>query len=231
MTSMDEQRDTDASIDAALEELSRVEPSAGHVERVLARSGPGTGGGAVQVRAERLRGLVVAALRPRWALPVAATVVVILAASWEIGGSRVSLPQIARANATEVAAYRLEPWGTPRDIVRPVLPPEMYWAMDPFAEFATLRPPRAAGALDAAARSVVARIQPADDEIGPVNAMANTASPVFDPGAAGLEPIGIAPIEASTLDLEIFPASDAIELPAIALDAIVIAPLTDEEIP
>ena len=226
---MDEHRDTDTPIESALDTLARVEPPADHAARVLARSGPATGGAAVHGRWQGLSPLVVAGLRPRWVLPLAATALVVLTATWEVVGRRVALPRPARVHDTANAPNQDEPWGTPRDIVRPVLPPEMYWAMDPLAEFATLRPAPRAASLRAAATGA-SRASTAASIIGPFDDEARTTEA---PAAAmsHLLPIDLHAIMPGPIDVAPLDVPSAITLPEIALEPIQIAPLTEEEHP
>ena len=92
-------------------------------------------------RSMRRGGQLVAYLRPRWVLPVAATVLAVLGATWQSERQvRDRLDDVMTLDASACRSGAARDWGAPEEVVQPVLPPQAYWGMDPFAEFATLRP-------------------------------------------------------------------------------------------
>ena len=97
----------DPQLDAALEALARPDAPSDHVARVLARTSAQT----VSWPGDARGGQLVAYLRPRWAFPVAATVIAVLGATWQI-------ERQVRHRLDDVMA--LDASG-----IRPVLPP---WA-------------------------------------------------------------------------------------------------------
>jgi hypothetical protein len=226
----------DARIDEALAALARPQPPADHVARVLARTSPDDAASAV--RGHDLRGR--AYLRPQWILPVAATVLAVLGAAWQVERQARGAFDDVFVPGASTRAPGLPTWGRPEEIVQPVLPPQAYWGMDPFREFATLRPgtrvtadavPRPepstrpggspAGRLGASAaeRALSARQTVADDEL------------TWVPVPSGLPPIELVSITPARL---VAPAAAPLEdiTPAeIPLAPIVIAPLDDQERP
>ncbi|MBA2355686.1 MAG: hypothetical protein H0V80_13595 [Acidobacteria bacterium] len=107
-----------------------------------------------------------------------------------------------------------------RDIDRPVLPPQAYWAMDPFAEFATLRP----GAFEAAPRPAHSRITGSGREPrAPVMAWA--------PVPTGLPPTDLEDIAPAAIVMAPLAPLEDIVPAEIPLPPIVIAPLDEEETP
>ncbi len=109
-------------------------------------------------------------------------------------------------------------WGAPQDIDRPVLPPQAYWGMDPFAEFATLRPGAFEVTPRAARAPVSARKLPA-----PVLAWA--------PMPSGLPPIELDDIAAAPITVVPLARLEDIAPAEIELAPIVIAPFTEQERP
>jgi hypothetical protein len=109
----------------------------------------------------------------------------------------------------------------------PVLPPQAYWAMDPFVEFEALRPGWrdsgrrnaivGAGRDESADASLTARDSPADDELAWV------------PMPSGLAPIEIASIMPAPLVVAPITPLEDIALAEMALAPIVLTPLADEE--
>ena len=125
----------EAHIDAALEQLARPAPPGDHVARVLART-------AGRADAPHRAGVPVAWMRPQWLVPIAASVVVALGAFWQVSQIPLVLPKAVQTSGSSGVGDQTYSWGTPREVDRPVLPPQAYWAMDPFEEFRTLRPGR-----------------------------------------------------------------------------------------
>jgi len=216
-----------AHIDAALEALARAEPPRQHVEGVLARTSAsnasaqgqpdatGGRGGALRRRPD-LAGV----LRPRWVLPIAATALIALGASWNVGRTRVALPAVAQPTGAVDVPHQTPRWGAPEDIDRPVLPPQAYWGMDPFAEFATLRP----GAFEGKRRPTRPRAPASGREAdAPVTA--------WVPVPTGLPPIELAAIAPVSIEVAPFAPLEDIVLAEIPLLPIVIAPLIEEEKP
>ncbi len=86
-------------------------------------------------------GSVSATCEPRWVLPVAATHA---RRPRSHVAERATGARAARcagcARCVREPSGALRPGAQPEDVVQPVLPPQAYWGMDPFREFATLRP-------------------------------------------------------------------------------------------
>ena len=216
----------DARIDAALETLARPVAPASHVARVLARTSEAS---AVATSAVENR-QPAPYLRPRWMLPVAATVLAVLGATWQSERQlRGTLDDLMALDAANHSSGANPAWGRPEEVVRPVLPPQAYWGMDPFAEFATLRPGThvttagipPVGQVEGSGlrRSLAARQMAADDEL--TDAQAPSALPA-------IELVSIVP-----RSLEVAPALplETITLAEIAVPPIVIVPLVEEERP
>ena len=202
----------DARIDEALGALARPQPPADHVARVLARTsqeGSGSWFDAHDVSRS-------AYLRPRWILPVAATVLAVLGASWQIERQARSAFDAARASDASTHASSRPAWGLPEEIVEPVLPPQAYWGMDPFQEFATLRPGTPIIAHGSMRGALRARLL-VDDEL--------TSAPT----PTGLPPIEVASIVPAPLVAAAAEPLEDITPAEIPLAPIVIAPLDDQE--
>ena len=211
---------TDASLDAMLEAIARERPPVGHLEQVLAATGPRTG---PADGPQAVRGV----LRPRWALPIAATVLLAAGLTWHV--KRTDAPQLPSVVAPSTQAR----WGSPIEIDRPVLPPEMYWAMDPFAEFATLRPPSGARRRRSADTPVMA-MSFADDmpdasEL-PIPRLPDDEH-VLPERPSDLPEIRLATIMPAPLVMPPLPRPAAIELPAIAMAPITMAPIDIQTLP
>jgi hypothetical protein len=199
--------DDDTRLDAALEALARPEPPSDHVAQVLARTASAPA----------------SSLRLRWILPVAATVLVALGATWQMN-RQVEHWFDAEMAGSESLPYRPQAWGPPADIDRPVLPPQAYWGMDAFVEFETLRPEtgtqehRNAGTQgrDSGRQG---RRGAAGDELAWV------------PVTSGLPPIELESIEPVPLSVAPVPPLEVIALAEIPLAPIVVGPLTEEERP
>ena len=215
----------DARIDEALEALARPQPPPDHVSRVLARTSAAVPGSSFDAHDVSPR----AYLRPRWILPVAATVLAVLGATWQIERQARSAFDDATAPDASTHTSGQPAWGLTEEVVQPVLPPQAYWGMDPFQEFATLRPgtrvtaqallsPSRAG--DSFMRHAVrARQMAADDEL-PWEAM-----------PTGLPPIELASIVPTPLTAALAAPLVDITPAEIPLAPIVIAPLDDQERP
>lgn len=222
--------DDDARIDAALEALARPQPPADHVARVLARTSAST-----DAPADRA---ALAYLRPRWVLPVAATLFAMLGATWQIDRQARSALNTAVLHDGSPHAAGQPAWGLPEEIIRPVLPPQAYWGMDPFHEFATLRPGTRVTSDDptpvespkqgtsssgrttlAGGRPLTAQAAAADDEL------------TWQPMATGLPPIELVSITPAPLAAPAAVPLEDITLAEIALVPIAIAPLDDQEKP
>ncbi len=217
----------DAHIDTALEALARPEPPRQHVEGVLARTSasnaslqgqPDATGG--RGGARRLWPDLAGVMRPRWVLPIAATALIALGAAWNVSRTRVALPAVAQPAGSADVPHQTTRWGAPEDIDRPVLPPQAYWGMDPFAEFETLRP----GAFEGTRRPTRLRVPASARE-------ADTPAWTWLPVPAGLPPIELADI--SPVPIEVAPLAplEDIALAEIPFEPIVIAPLIEEEKP
>ena len=198
---MTDEHQRDAEIGRALEVLARPHPPVDHVANVLAASGPSARDEPWVTRHDVLGGH--GWWRPRWVVPLAASVTLSIAAWWQAAPTPPSWPT-SEATGTSSAA-----WGTLRDVERPVLPPQMYWAMDPFAEFATLRP----------AARLVARTAPAG------------SASLFGSGSAASA--GVPHTVAQSIDDEHVPAGAPApsSLPEITLAAIVPIPVTMPPLP
>jgi hypothetical protein len=224
----------DTQLDAALAALARPDAPPDHVARVLARTSAETASSPGDTRG----GQLVAYLRPRWAFPVAATVLAVLGATWQIERQvRDRLDDVMALNASH-PEDAVHAWGRQEEVDLPVLPPQAYWGMDAFAEFATLRPgarvtasgsARGAHASDSivrlsavalaeAGRSLTAQ-QTTDDELA--WAPVPSGLPVIE-----LESIAPAPLVAAPVS-----PIEEIAFADIPLAPIVVAPLDDQERP
>ena len=215
--------DDDARIDEALEALARPQPPADHVARILARTSAERADSPVDTHDR----LPLAYLRPRWVLPVAATLFVVLGATWQI--ERQAKGTLDDAIAMDVSSQQSghRAWGAREEIVQPVLPPQAYWGMDPFGEFATLRPGTRVTAQGVApvghvrdsvvARSITARRAVADDEL------------TWEPLPSDLPPIELSSIVPAPLVAPVAVPLEDLTLAEIPLAPIVIAPLDDQE--
>jgi hypothetical protein len=210
----------DASLETTLEAIAREAAPPGHLEHVLGTTGPLAG---TTDRPHDLR----AVLRPRWALPIAATLLLAGGLTWQLGRTgRPALPPDAAATAHVR-------WGAPPDIDRPVLPPEMYWAMDPFAEFATLRPsfgPWRRPPTDAPVMALSFASDVPDVAERPVPRLPDDedVQPAVSPG---LPEITLATIMPAPVLVAPLPRPAAIELPAIAMTPITMAPIDIQTLP
>ncbi len=264
----------DAQLDARLEAMARPEPPRDHVARVLARIAEdvGTGGKDASLTGppERSREWRHPSLSPRWALLVAATLIVALTATWhrvrapaiwpelsqtdastiaEVDASRVAevdASRVAEVDASARRPYQREAWGTPDEIVQPVLPPQAYWGMDAFEEWRTLgRQPatgkgqpedgnrQAPGAghggvvapfgyavgADAAAPAATPHSRGADDEF------------VWAPVPSGLPEIALSSIVPPPLEVVPLDEPLPITLQDITLEPIELAPYDQQEKP
>ncbi|BCS33923.1 hypothetical protein TBR22_A31510 [Luteitalea sp. TBR-22] len=229
----------DERIDAALEALARPEPPADHVARVLARTGSAAGDGLQPA----------GYLKPRWVLPVAATVLVALGATWQVGRLSVAMPGVEVASAPA--------WGTPQEVDRPVLPPQAYWGMDAFEEWASLRPGvgsresgvgrstpgsglRAAGTGATAGtghRAAGTGASPGTGRRAPGTGRTAGAGSVAAPQMAwvpvpsGLPPIELEPIAPAPIEIAPVAALEDITVTDITLAPIVVAPVDEQEKP
>lgn len=225
----------DARIDAALEALARPQPPADHVARVLERTSAST-----QLPACTLDQQTPVYLRPRWLLPVAATVLVALGATWQIGRHVRGGFDDADGHDASAHASGLPAWGTPEEVVRPVLPPQAYWGMDPFHEFATLRPGTRVTAdavlvTGAAPRQEIAAAQrngqaTLGDALRARQAVADDEL-TWGPAASGLPAIDVAAIVPAPLVAAPVAPTEYIALADIPLAPIVITPLAEQENP
>ena len=222
----------DAEFDAVIDAMARPDAPADHVARVLARTSAATDDS--QVDAPRFPA---AGLKPRWVLPVAATVLAVLGASWQSERMMRDRFDAVMTPANGVSVTAPAPaWLTPPDVDRPVLPPQAYWGMDPFQEFATLRPGtqehRSTGTQEpgsyaqqqtrpdsnrASGLPGSSPLSPADDE------------GTWQPGSSGLPPIDVISIAAAPLLVPPVAALEEIAVAEIPLAPIVIAPLNNDE--
>lgn len=209
--------DDDAQLDAALDAIARPEPPAGHVARVLARTG---------VREdERVAGTSFASFAAyrttRWLVPaLAACLVVLLAAAWQVsraGGP--DLDDVLRATA----AAPPEPGSQALDLNLPVLPPQAYWGMDAFDEFASLRPRR--GTSGGRDNGLAGASRAARDATG---GLAGSLPPALP---SGLPPIELVDISAAPLAVAPLAPLEDIALEELSLTPIVVTPITEQEKP
>jgi hypothetical protein len=218
MTAHDDER-----IDAALEALARPEPPVDHLTRVLARTAGTPSRPSAHVAVGDGMSRRTQLLRPRWLLPIAATVAAALWGAWLVEGSlHTRLDMVMGSTFATTTADKSE--NRPYPLIRkpvdlPVLPPEAYWAMDPFEEWERLRPSTghraptvgrpAAGAGSRAAAPVAQR------------AWAMETLPAIELDTIETAPIDIAPLA----------PLDDITVTAITLAPIVIAPVDAQEKP
>ncbi|AMY11005.1 hypothetical protein LuPra_04249 [Luteitalea pratensis] len=204
----------DTQLDAALEALARQDIPPDHVARVLARTSAEQANAPVDARG----GQVLVYLRPRWLFPIAATVLAVLGATWQLN-RQVETWLPAETAGSESRPYQLHVWGAPEEIVQPVLPPQAYWGMDPFREFATLR----SGTQEH--RNTGTQ--------GGRQASAGTArnGAAWVPPPSDLPPIDLESIVAASLDVAPAEPLEVITLADIPLATIVIGPITEEEDP
>jgi len=225
----------DARIDEALEALAHPDVPAHHVPRVLARTGP-----SVQPPAGTHDQPATVYLRPRWVLPVAATLLVTLGATWQIERqARGAFDDVVSHDASTHASAR-PPWGMPEEVVRPVLPPQAYWGMDPFHEFARLRPGTrvtadAALLTEASPRKAIASAQRVDHaSLRHVLRARQTVADdelTWGPASSGLPSIEVVSIVPAPLVAAPVAPTEYIALAAIPLAPIVITPLAEQENP
>ena len=210
----DEQNDVD--LDTALTALARPEPPADHVARVLARTGIKDDGGA---SAGPDVASAPAYRRPAWLVPaLAASVLVVVTAAWQV--DRAARPDVDEAlqamASTSPTATAAEP-----DLNLPVLPPQAYWAMDAFTEFASLRP-GARSTEDSQSRSTpLTRGSGVDRRAGSLVAAQPSGLPPIE-----LEDISPAPVGLSPLD-----SLEDIAFAELPLTPIVMTPITEQEKP
>jgi hypothetical protein len=212
--------DHDARIDEALDALARPQPPPHHAARVLAR----TSGEHATRWADAHDARPFGYLQPRWGLPLAATLIAVLGATWQV--ERQGQRTLDYSMALDVPGRQssLPTWGAREEIVQPVLPPQAYWGMDPFREFATLRPGTRVTADGPVAPASSGRHgdssrRAADDQL------------ILEPVPTSLPAIELVSIIPAPL---ITPATVPLEdiTPAeIPLAPIVIAPLEDQERP
>ena len=258
---MTDDHQRDAEIDKVIEAFARRTPPADHVTRVLAASGPSAGGQSLGRDAPLARqpggrlgepalpsssgafgrpkwpasthdAGVSGWLRPRWVLPVAASVTVALGAWWQAAPAGPTWPSL------DAATTPAPSWSSAREVERPVLPPQMYWAMDPFAEFATLRPhqgrlaipatktaahiPSFGSAMPTATGASQVLAQAIDDEHLPTRGPATPTS---------LPEITLASILPIPVAMPPLPRPAAIELTEIAMAPITLAPIDTQTLP
>ena len=245
---MTDDHQRDAEIERAIEALARRTPPGDHVARVLATSGPSAGDHAPGRDAPPARppsgrlgepalptssgADAMGWLRPRWVLPVAASVTVAIGAWWQAAPAAPSWP------ALDAATSPAPSWGSARRVERPVLPPQMYWAMDPFAEFATLRPPQERVTTPA---TVTAARMPSFGSAMPVGAGASqfVAQAIDDEhaptggqaGSTSLPEITLASILPIPVVMPPLPRPAAIVLTEIAMAPISLAPIDTHTLP
>lgn len=225
----------DAHIDDALEAVARPEPPADHVARVLARTGSAVGRDGSPSRPS---------VTPlRWALPVAVSVLVAAGVTWSLRDVTLPAIQTSRSLAlsdVEGESRPYQPWGTPRELERPVLPPQAYWGMDAFEEWRTLRP--GTGQRAPATWATSGHRQPAagnrqltDQPSTPTTAPAprrlvdvESTRLAYAPLPSGLPPIELESIAPAPLAFEPLAEPAPVDLPAITFEPIVIAPLEEE---
>jgi hypothetical protein len=213
----------DRELDAVLDTLARPDVPTDHVARVVARTSAATD--EPPVDAPRFPA---AYLKPRWLLPVAATLLVVLGATWQ--GERLVRDRFEAvtgiASGGSVSAP-LPAWRTPLEIDRPVLPPQAYWGLDPFHELATLH--TGAQELRSPGPRALRDSAPADGH--PASARQSLADDegTWVPASSGLAPIDIVSIAAAPLLVPPVAPLEEIVLAEIPLAPIVIAPLTNDE--
>lgn len=206
----------DAQLDAALTALARPEPPADHVARVLA-------GTSIQADGRAAPDPEIASApaykRPVWLMPaLAAGVLVVVAAGWQLQQATHSdLGDMLRATAPSGPSAE----AAPPDLNLPVLPPQAYWAMDAFDEFASLRP----GASDLDDRQAAPRRQ-ARGAGG--DRLAGSLRPL---PPAGLAPIELEDISPAPVVMPPLASLEDIAFADLPLTPIVMTPITEEERP
>lgn len=218
MTAHDDER-----IDAALEALARPEPPVDHLTRVLARTAGTPSRPSAHVAVGDGMSRRTQLLRPRWLLPIAATVAAAVGGAWLVEGSlQTRLDVVMGATFATATADTSE--NRPSPLIRkpvdlPVLPPEVYWAMDPFEEWTRLRPGTGHRAPTLG--------RPA------AGAGSRAAAPVAQSAWATetLPPIELDTIETAPIDIAPLAPLDDITVTAITLAPIVIAPVDTQEKP
>lgn len=224
--------------DALIEELARPALSPGHTARVLARSGP-IAGACVPSRHRRwaprlmqpgwmlpcaatLLAMFAAGWQSERAMRTALERVMdgsadvtrsaTLPVQGHTAGEQMAGSSVATAlpDTSETRPSRARPWGPLRDIARPVLPPEAYWAMSPFEEFKALRASTRAHALQRA------REPRAERRLDWV------------PQSSRLPPIELTPIATARLDIAPITPVEAVSLSEIAIEQIRVTPLSYE---
>ena len=213
----------DDHIDAALEALARPEPPVDHLTRVLARTaGTPSWPSAHVAIGDGMSGRT-QLLRPRWLLPIAATVAAAVGGAWLVEGSLQTRLDVVMGSTFATATADTSE-NRPSPLIRkpvdlPVLPPEAYWAMDPFEEWKRLRPSTGHQA-PAVGRPAVGAGSPAAAAVAP-GAWATETLP----------PIELHTIETAPIDIAPLAPLDDITVTAIALAPIVIAPVDAQEKP
>ena len=213
----------DDHIDAALEALARPEPPVDHLTRVLARTAGTPSWPSADVAVGDGMSRRTQLLRPRWLLPIAATVAAAVGGAWLVEGSLQTRLDVVMGSTFATATADTSE-NRPSPLIRkpvdlPVLPPEAYWAMDPFEEWKRLRPSTGHQA-PAVGRPAVGAGSPAAAAVAP-GAWATETLP----------PIELHTIETAPIDIAPLAPLDDITVTAIALAPIVIAPVDAQEKP
>ena len=213
----------DDHIDAALEALARPEPPVDHLTRVLARTAGTPSWPSAHVAVGDGMSRRTQWLRPRWLLPIAATVAAAVGGAWLVEGSLQTRLDVVMGSTFATATADTSE-NRPSPLIRkpvdlPVLPPEAYWAMDPFEEWKRLRPSTGHQA-PAVGRPAVGAGSPAAAAVAP-GAWATETLP----------PIELHTIETAPIDIAPLAPLDDITVTAIALAPIVIAPVDAQEKP
>ncbi len=231
----------DAQLDAALEALARPEPGLDHVASVLARTSRSGGdvGGADRARPDT------AAIRPRWLLPVAATVVAAVGLAWQAGRQ----PEAWMTAAGRPDVPDAPPWSRGRDVEQPVLPPQAYWGMDAFEEWKSLRPgvgsrKSGVGSGESGVGSGESGVGSGESGVGSGESgvgnrrVGTGASPTegapqlaWVPLPSGLPPIELESIEAPPIRVAPLTPLEEIAVAEIQFEPIVIAPVNEQEKP
>lgn len=200
----------DDRLDSALEALARPEPPPGHVSAILARTSSAGNAGAAEVTNRRLSSRE----SRRWLYVTAAAGVLAafglpwLAARTASGGIEDLLRDTA---AVAVPAPRVVP-----DLNEPVLPPQAYWGIDAFEEFAALRP----------------RVQtPGTTARQARGRTTDRPWAVLPPAPSGLPPIELEDISPAPVVIPPLASLEDIALADLSLAPIVMAPITEEERP
>jgi len=214
----------DEHIDAALEALARPEPPVDHLTRVLARTAGTPSRPSAHVAIGDGMSRRTQLLRPRWLLPIAATVAAAVGGAWLVEGSLHTRLDVVMGRQADVRPVTAGSENRPSPVIRkpvdlPVLPPEAYWAMDPFEEWKRLRPSTGHQA------PAVGR---------PAGGAGSPAAAAVAQGAWATEtlpPIELHTIETAPIDIAPLAPLDDITVTAIALAPIVIAPVDAQEKP